>query len=405
MNKPNMNSITGLIGLFLLLTFGLNAQSAHATYINKYSDIAVREMQRTGIPASIKMAQSILESGGGTSQLSRKANNHFGIKCGSDWKGAKFYKKDDDRQNGRLINSCFRKYSNPEESFVAHSEFLKKDRYKALFKLKPTDYKGWAKGLQKAGYATSRTYSSKLIRLIEENKLYKLDSKDRPLPTRPPVEVEEEAEEELIAGILANNDIKAIKWDGQETIKAMAKRTNVSQRAIKKYNDIKKSTQLKSGQFIYLQPKRKRYRGKSKYHFVASNSETMYDISQKYGVWLEELYKKNQMRPGQEPAKGARVSLKKKLKDRPQLRGNEAPKPATKPATKPPVSRKPATKPSKKPEKPVNQKDERIIHNVQSGETLYSISRKYNVTVDQIKAWNKLDSNLIKVGQPLIVRP
>lgn len=404
MNKPTMNRITGLIGLLLLLVSTAFAQSAHSGYISKYSDIAVREMKRTGIPASIKMAQAILESGGGTSQLSRKANNHFGIKCGSNWKGAKYFKKDDDRRNGRLVNSCFRKYSNPEESFVAHSEFLKKDRYQALFKLKPTDYKGWARGLQKAGYATSKTYSSKLIRLIEDNKLYKLDSGKRPQPTRPPLEdVEEEAE--LIAGIMANNDIKAIQWDGQETIKSMAKRTNLSQRAIKKYNDIKKSTELKSGQFIYLQPKRKRYRGKSKYHFVANGNETMYDISQKYGVWLDELYKKNLMRPGQEPAKGARVSLKKKSKERPKLRGNNNTQPATKPATKPPVSRKPATKPAKKPEKPNSRKDEKVIHNVQSGETLYSISRKYNVSVDQIKAWNKLDSNLIKVGQPLIVSP
>ena len=149
--------------------FDIKGPTNAVNYIKKYHSISINEMKRTGVPASIKLAQAILESGYGSSELSTKANNHFGIKCGSTWKGKSYYLKS--RQ------SCFRAYNSAEESFVEHSNFLKNgSRYDDLFKLKKSDYKAWAKGLQKAGYATNSDYSSKLIELIERYKLFQFDN-------------------------------------------------------------------------------------------------------------------------------------------------------------------------------------------------------------------------------------
>jgi len=159
---------------------GMAQNNTFLAYIEAYKAVAVSEMERTGVPASIKMAQAILESDAGRSDLARKANNHFGIKCHSDWDGKTFKKIDDDRdRRGRLIKSCFRSYDSALESFKAHSDFLRngsrQSRYGFLFELDINDYKGWAKGLKKAGYATSPTYHRKLIDLIERYELYRLD--------------------------------------------------------------------------------------------------------------------------------------------------------------------------------------------------------------------------------------
>lgn len=140
-------------------------------YIREYSGIAVREMKKYGIPASITLAQGMLESGNGNSSLARYANNHFGIKCTPDWDGRKYY-KDDDRRN-----DCFRVYKDAEESFEDHSQFLRRKRYAQLFELKSTDYKRWAKGLKKAGYATNPKYPRLLIDLIERYELDRFDEK------------------------------------------------------------------------------------------------------------------------------------------------------------------------------------------------------------------------------------
>lgn len=145
-------------------------------YIDQFSDIAVQEMNRTGIPASITLAQGIIESGYGTSGLAKNSNNHFGIKCANGWTGGKYYYKDDDYKNGKLIKSCFRTYKNAEESYYDHSQFLMDNqRYHFLFDLPKTDYKSWAKGLKKAGYATAKHYATTLIKTIEKFELYKYD--------------------------------------------------------------------------------------------------------------------------------------------------------------------------------------------------------------------------------------
>ena len=159
-------------------TFQLKGNDMTIAYIEQYKTIVVNEMSRTGIPASIKMAQAILESGSGRSTLARQSNNHFGIKCGKNWKGKEVYRHDDDYKDGLLVRSCFRAYDSPEESFMAHSDFLANPyskRYKFLFDLDRFDYKSWALGLRKAGYATDPNYPKKLINIIEKYDLFLLD--------------------------------------------------------------------------------------------------------------------------------------------------------------------------------------------------------------------------------------
>jgi len=176
----NLSQILVFLVLSLILSLQVQAQppapNASEAYIDRYKDIAVSEMLRTGIPASIKLAQGLVESGAGKSTLSREANNHFGIKCNGGWEGPTYYRKDDDYKNGKLIKSCFRKFSSPTESYMAHSAFLtEQKRYGSLFSLARQDYYGWAKGLKKAGYATDPKYANKLIDIIEKYQLFHYD--------------------------------------------------------------------------------------------------------------------------------------------------------------------------------------------------------------------------------------
>jgi len=170
-----LRTTLALIPVSLLFSF-TNADLPILNYIDQYSGIAVIEMERTGIPASITLAQGIIESRYGMSGLAKNSNNHFGIKCNNNWQGGKYYHKDDDYVNGKLVKSCFRTYDNPAASYYDHSEFLMVNkRYGFLFDLDKTDYKGWAKGLKKAGYATAKDYASILINTIEKFELYKYD--------------------------------------------------------------------------------------------------------------------------------------------------------------------------------------------------------------------------------------
>ena len=160
--------------LFLQLTLVLYGQSYTQAdiynYIDTYASVAVEKMNQHGIPASITLAQGILESGAGQSDLAKFANNHFGIKCHNDWSGQTYHKDDDAK------DECFRKYKSPQESFEDHSHFLKKNRYAELFTLERTDYKAWAKGLKKAGYATNPQYAERLVKIIEDYQLYRFDN-------------------------------------------------------------------------------------------------------------------------------------------------------------------------------------------------------------------------------------
>ena len=173
-----------ILSLILFLIPGLNSHSVDyqaEVYLNNYKEIAVAEMYRTGIPASIKLAQGMHESAYGKSSLAEEANNHFGIKCKSYWKGSTYYHKDDDYKNGQLIKSCFRSYDSDLDSYVDHSNFLKYTaHYAHLFNLERTDYKAWARGLKSSGYATDKMYAEKIIRKIEKYNLHVFDHSPNP---------------------------------------------------------------------------------------------------------------------------------------------------------------------------------------------------------------------------------
>lgn len=482
-------------GVFLSLSpFALQAQTPeHLKYIDEYKDIAIREMERAGIPASIKLAQGILESNAGQSYLARRANNHFGIKCGDNWNGKTVYRKDDDyNEQGKLIESCFRGYRTVEAGYVAHSEFLrdprKNYRYGFLFQLDPTDYRRWAYGLKKAGYATSATYPEKLIDIIDRYQLHQYDMMSS-------IDLENPGSE-LIAGvIMQTNDVKYTLATPEETVAEIADRTDIALRKLIEYNEhlINGNQILNDGEKVYLQKKRNAYRGRQQYHPVTAG-ESMMDIANLYGLKLDKLYKRNRMNPGQEPAAQEKIKLRgSKVKSTPKLRRpgeiitppdpvivddddflepDEKEDPATEippttnpnpgtvvtppqpPVIEPPVVSIPPntgeqdpfddpfdngeiTPPStndpdplpppvvitrppviEKPEPPVVTDPEpnrpttptnpeptpsATYHTVVKGDTLWNISQRYKLTVDQLKQLNGLNSNTISLGQQLKV--
>lgn len=301
--------------LFFIVFFNTLSQPAEPRmsteeYINKYKDFAIKEMLEHKIPASITLAQGILESGNGNSPLAKYANNHFGIKCHNDWNGATFYVDDDKK------NECFRKYYSPYESFRDHSLFLvNRDRYEPLFKLKITDYIAWAKGLKKLGYATNPNYDKQLIYLIEKYELYRFD-KIKEMPTSSIAKNDNDFSN--FKNVKKNqhitqyhNRIKYIIAKKGDTFFSIAKEFNMALWQIYKYNDLNKTDILRPGDIIYLQPKRRK--AKDEYHIV-KKGETMHYISQKYGIKLRVLYKKNNMIPGTEPEIGQKIYLRKRIK-------------------------------------------------------------------------------------------
>jgi hypothetical protein len=263
-------------GLLILSNSVFGQEISRKEYIEKYSSLAVKQMHQYKIPASITLAQGILESNNGNSRLAVKANNHFGIKC-HGWEGKKIFADDDKK------NECFRNYKNVLESFVDHSLFLNKySRYEFLFDYKITDYKSWAKGLKKAGYATNSKYPELLIKIIEENKLYQFDR--------------EKIDKNLISGkrniYMHPNKIKYVISQNQETYETIAKSLNIKLKQILKYNDDKKLSVLKVGTKVFIQPKRNR--SKQRTH-VVNKGEDLRSISQTYGIKMKSLKKRNEL--------------------------------------------------------------------------------------------------------------
>lgn len=301
--------ITFLLLFFVAQIFAQKQYPHYLQYIEDYKSIAISEMQRTGIPASIKLAQGIIESNAGKSTLAREANNHFGIKCGRDWSGPTFYLEDDDFDaNGNKIQSCFRKYDNSFSSQIDHSEFLrdprKVKRYGFLFNLDKTDYKAWAYGLKSAGYATSEQYPQLLINTIENYQLYRFDSSSGidVVTNTPP--------SESVRKVIYNNDVKMVFARAGDTPQSLSRLYDVKISQIVKYNEkiTSPNQTLGSEERVYLQKKRRSYRGKERYHYVKEN-ESMYYISQLYGIQLAKLYSKNRMSNGSEPAVGERIKI------------------------------------------------------------------------------------------------
>lgn len=304
--------------VFLIGTFSVYAQKTQKKketldYIDRYKDVAMEEMVKYKIPASITLAQGILESGNGQSKLARQGNNHFGIKCHSDWKG-KTMRMDDDAPK-----ECFRVYKNAEESYRDHSKFLKNgSRYAFLFDLKITDYKAWAKGLKKAGYATLPTYAPVLINLIETYNLQQYDEmvvkgkykkkkkeKDNKVVTPPVVtDVKQPGEVPVLSNckvvgmtddhhfIRENFGVKFVFTKQGDDLDKLAKELKLNKRQLVNYNNLGNKTTFAEGEVLYIGPKRRKAAGGYKVH-VIQKGETLSQVSRLYAVKLERLYKMN----------------------------------------------------------------------------------------------------------------
>lgn len=301
--------IFSLAAIFLTYFSGV-AQPAErrisrTQYIEMWKDQAILQMQLHGIPASITIAQGILESADGNSALAKYANNHFGIKC-HDWTGETYIQNDD------TYNECFRKYESADQSFTDHSTFLTtRSRYAFLFDLKTNDYEGWARGLKKAGYATNPKYADLLIQIIEENDLDKYDE----LNVVAAKKIEPEIK--VIAHLgkvkhevkVHDNNIKYVLAKDGDTFQKLADEFEMGMWQLFKYNDLSKADVLKEGDVIYLQPKRNSAKQDL---YTVKKGETMKDISQKFGIKLKKLYAKNNMERGTEPEVGKVLLLRGK---------------------------------------------------------------------------------------------
>lgn len=353
----NMRYFITLLMATLLATVTMAGapKSPQEKYIEKYAPTAVREMYRSGVPASITLAQGLLESSCGESRLATKGNNHFGIKCHNTWKGARMYQDDDAR------GECFRVYKTADESFVDHSDFLRyRDRYKFLFDLRTTDYKGWAYGLKKAGYATDPAYPKKLIKLIEDYKLYEYDKKkrswagdvvpdvqeeekvvkkkqkgkhhrkpsgkhsketesDQAIPESPlQMEQAQPVTKEKVEVLRFNLSRETFSLNGVpfvysvegETYESIAKQYNLFPREVLKINDLSESQPLAPGTVVYLQAKKKQTaRGLDKY--VCEGGENLRDISQRFAVSLKSIRKLNNIQGNPILREGDVIKLRK----------------------------------------------------------------------------------------------
>jgi LysM repeat protein len=287
---PNVISLKlfAILLLICCISTGVNAQTQNKTYLNyidKFKDEAIRQQKKYKIPASITLAQGLLESGAGNGKLAKLSNNHFGIKCHGVWQGEKVYHDDDEQ------GECFRKYDDPFQSYEDHSLFLLKPRYADLFSLCPTDYKGWARGLKKAGYAEDPAYPQKLINLIERYELYKYDNYSRK-------DVSPILSNNINSGfsgsrpIYISNGLYYIIGNTGDTFKSLAKEFDVSRRKLIKYNDLYKNYNIKAGDIIYLEKKRNKGTKEHRFHTTAQG-ESLYSISQKYGIRLKSIFKMN----------------------------------------------------------------------------------------------------------------
>ncbi|MCL2072990.1 MAG: glucosaminidase domain-containing protein [Marinilabiliaceae bacterium] len=310
-----------ILRAFLLIIFGIfcgnyaNGQKkiSRKDYIDTYKDWAIKDMPKSGIPVSIKLAQAILESGDGNSELARKSNNHFGIKCHNDWTGKRVYHDDDAK------GECFRAYKNPLDSFEDHTIFLTtRSRYQKLFDLNPTDYRAWAKGLKECGYATNPKYAELLIKIIEENELYKYDTDGgKDLRKRKPSSTKKEK------GIVVNpfsarevkynNGVKYIEVQRGDTYQSLTNELKFKEWQLSNYNDIPTNADISEFRYLYIESKRNNAHPSNNFHTV-KEGDTMHSISHKYGMKLNKLYKFNSMEKVDELNTGQRINLRKKSK-------------------------------------------------------------------------------------------
>jgi LysM repeat protein len=307
-----MNKIFTYLLIVISLQVFAGKRFTPQDYLDKYTDDAIEEMNRTGVPASITLAQGMLESGYGNSRLAIKANNHFGIKCHSDWIGP-IFRVDDDKKE-----ECFRKYKSVKHSFRDHSNFLTgKKRYASLFDLKITDYKGWARGLRKAGYATNKKYAKLLIDIIERydlNQYVKKKGKKKKKEAKKKDKIIESEENDNLEVSystskikVSDNWIKYVNVTKGYTFYKISKETGVPVRRLYRYNECDKNTILSLGDRVYLQPKKRNSKTKS---YIFKEGDDLYRISQEFGVKLKSIYKRNRWSNSYKPVSGVIVTLK-----------------------------------------------------------------------------------------------
>lgn len=280
--------------LALATVLPVNAQTRwneqYQEYIDQWSPIAIEQMNNYGIPASITLAQGLLESGAGRSELAREGNNHFGIKCHNGWTGPTVYKDDDQR------NDCFRSYRNARESYEDHSRFLVNgQRYRSLFSLKPTDYKGWARGLKAAGYATNPKYADRLIDIIEVYKLYEYDSPS--VAHHHHTHIEPHPSASSTFNVYTFNDRIYVLARRGDTFRSIGDEIGISRRKLARYNERDKNDALQEGEIVWLEKKARKApkEYKNRPHVVQAG-ESMYSIAQYYGIRLKRLYKMNHLK-------------------------------------------------------------------------------------------------------------
>lgn len=364
----------------LLCFFEGNAQSLSAQqYIDEYKDLAIREMKRMGVPAAITLAQGLLETQNGNSDLVKSSNNHFGIKCKSTW-NAETVNHDDD-----AMGECFRKYKSAEDSYRDHSNFLRGNgRYDFLFNLNPADYKAWAYGLRKAGYATNPRYPDILIKNIEDNNLeqYTMDA-IADVPHFDASKYQDDPVNNAIASSdsdidkqmnLTINGLKALYVPKGTSLLAIATENNINLSKLLSINELDRDGILDKGQYIFLEKKQNECK---KGFCIVETGETLYDIAQKNGVLLQSLYTFNQLKPDDYIVAGTKIFLQ-------------------------PQSEKVIKISNTFNDEVSNQKSD-STHEVLQGESLYSISKKYQVTIPQLKEWNHLTTDNLQIGQPLII--
>ncbi len=271
--------------------------TSYKRYIHEYKSLAIEQQRKYKIPASITLAQGLLESGAGQSDLARRSNNHFGIKC-HDWKGKRVYHNDDRN------SECFRKYDQVKDSYEDHSKFLAlRSRYASLFRLNIRDYKGWAKGLQKCGYATDRQYASKLIKVIEDYELYQYDTAKAKKEKKP--------QKKVIIGhtIYKSHGLLYVHAKSGDSLEDIARSVGISTRKLSTYNEIPKDFPLQAGDIIYLE-KKKSKADKPHYDHVVQIGETMHSISQQYGIQVKSIYKLNKKDKDYIPEEGEVLKLR-----------------------------------------------------------------------------------------------
>lgn len=319
MVKTAITSLFSLSILFWCFTVVAQEKISTEEYIDLYKKIAIDKMKEYHIPASITLAQGILESGSGNSRLAKKANNHFGIKCHKEWTGKTFYMDDDAK------DECFRKYNKAEDSYRDHSLFLtQRGRYSFLFEYDIKDYKSWAYGLKKAGYATNPKYPELLIRIIEKYNLDQYDSgktgkkrhqKD-PGKTKVALVAEKVRADLVDAGksesgrqLYTNNDVKLIIANEGDTYYTIANEFNIYSWQLFSYNDVDKKHSLGAGELVYLEKKQRKADKKYRIHIVLQG-ESMQEVSQIYGIKLKRLYKMNNLPEGIQVKTGTQLKLR-----------------------------------------------------------------------------------------------